>query len=86
MNEQTELTVQIFLGRGIPEVEINNTINRVQMYLFAKSPLFAELSPEQATQWASQLRIMAEQFDRWAQEMQPQVCFPAMGSESEVND
>lgn len=79
--ESTELTVRIYLYNGIPDVEIGTAQNKVPFYLFAKSPMLAELSPEQATQWASQLRIMAEQFDRWAQEMQPQVCFPTTGME-----
>lgn len=79
--EQTELSMQIFLGRGIPAAEINNTMDSVPVYVFQQSPMFAELSPGQATQWAAQLRLLAEQFDRWAREMQPAVCFPLTGTE-----
>lgn len=33
-----ELTVQIYLRNGIPDVEIGTAQNNVPMYLFAKSP------------------------------------------------
>lgn len=82
--EHTELTLQMFLGRGIPAAEINNTQDSVPVYLFRNSPLFAELSAEQATLWAAQLRLLADQFERWAEEVQPET-FPTGGRESEAN-
>lgn len=41
------------------------------------------LSPEQLTVWAAQLRMVAQQLDDMAQEMQPQICFPTTGMEGE---
>ena len=39
------------------------------------------LDPEQLTVWAARLRVVAQQLDDLAAEMQPQVCFPTMGME-----
>jgi len=81
IDQHAKLTMQIYMGQGVPGVEINNMIDSVPLYMFRNSPMFAELSPEQATTWAAQLRLMAEQFERWAAEMQPAICFPTMGME-----
>jgi len=77
----SELTMQIYLGQGTPDVEFKNSTDFVSLAKFANSPLFAELSPEQATVWAAQLRVLACQCDEWAAMAGAQVCFPSSGTE-----
>ena len=44
------------------------------------------LDTELLTVWAAQLRTVAQTLDDLAQEMQPQICFPLAGTESEVTN
>lgn len=48
-------------------------------------PTPPQLDPEQLVVWAAQLRTVAQQLDDLAQEMQPQICFPTAGMESEAS-
>ncbi len=76
-----ELSIMICLARCEPDIQINDTLTAIPFGDFAESPMLAKFSTEQATVWAAQLRLVAQQLDDLAAEMQPQVCFPTTGME-----
>lgn len=57
----SDLSMQIFLGNGEPDITLNDTLTSVSLAELAESPMLDKLTRKQRRLWEAQLRDLGVQ-------------------------